>query len=177
MGARRTLLILLAAMAGMGGLVAGSVPLYRLFCAATGYGGTPRVAAGASAPGAAADAPTVTVRFNADTYRDLPWEFRPGQGPMPVRLGEPALATFTARNLSDEAMVGIATFNVTPAKAAPHVTKVACFCFSEQRLEPGQSATLPLSFHIDPALATDREAGEVETITLSYTFFRAQVPQ
>lgn len=170
-GKQATLLVSLAAMAAMAGLVVASVPLYRLFCQVTGYGGATQVAT--AAPGAAAARP-MTVRFDANVMHDVPWRFTPVQREVSVRLGEQTLIAYTAENLSDEPMVGTATFNVAPAKAGQYFVKVECFCFTEQRLEPGQRVEMPVSFYVDPAIAEDDDTDEVATITLSYTFFRAR---
>jgi cytochrome c oxidase assembly protein subunit 11 len=166
-GARLTVVVLVAVLAGMVGLTAAAVPLYRLYCAATGAGGTTQVAA--SAPGAAAG--TVTVRFDANVAKGLPWRFEPEQRQMTVRLGETALATFRATNTGDRDTSGQAVFNVTPDKAGKYFDKIQCFCFTEQHLAAGQTAEMPVSFFVDPGLATDPHTGEVHTITLSYTFF------
>ncbi|MEW5728632.1 MAG: cytochrome c oxidase assembly protein [Pseudomonadota bacterium] len=166
-----TVLVLLLVIAGMGGLVAASVPLYELFCRVTGYGGTTRVQA--AAPGSVSTR-SVTVRFDASTARGLDWRFQPAQRTLTLRLGEDALAFYTATNTSDRAVTGTATFNVTPAKAGRYFNKIECFCFTEQRLEPGQTVEMPVTFFVDPALAEDENTAEVTTITLSYTFFEAE---
>lgn len=157
-------------VAGMLGLVAGAVPLYRMFCAATGYGGTPKVA---SAAPLEQGERMVTVRFDGSVAKGLPWQFRPAAREMRLRLGEQGLAWFTATNTGDRPLVGTATYNVTPDKAGRYFDKIQCFCFSQQRLEPGQTVEMPVTFFVDPALATDPHTEEVRTITLSYTFFRA----
>lgn len=166
--------VLLGCLGGMVALVAASVPLYQMFCRVTGYGGTPRVAAAES--GQVAEQ-VVTIRFDASIAKDVPWRFQPEIREMKVRLGENALAHFQATNTSDRPVIGTATFNVTPNKAAPFFNKIECFCFTQQRLEPGQSVDMPVSFFVDPAMATDPDTNEVRTITLSYTFFRAPDPQ
>ncbi|WP_142847314.1 cytochrome c oxidase assembly protein [Telmatospirillum sp. J64-1] len=168
---RRTVLASLAAVAAMVGLVVASVPLYDLFCRVTGYGGTPRVAA---STGEVVSDRIMTIRFDSNTMPDLEWRFSPDQRSMDVRLGESGLAFYTATNTGDEPVVGTATFNVTPMKAGIYFNKVECFCFTEQVLQPGESIQMPVSFFVDPALAEDRYVNEVTTITLSYTFFRAQ---
>lgn len=168
---RTTVLVSLAAAAAMGALVAGSVPLYRLFCAVTGYGGTTTTAA--QAPAVPSDR-TVTVRFDTNVMKDVPWRFRPAQPSVTVRLGEQTLVWFVAENTSDRPLTGTATFNVAPAKAGPYFAKVECFCFTEQHLDPGQRIEMPVSFYVDPALAAEPNTQEVRTITLSYTFFRAK---
>lgn len=174
MDRRRNLLTvgaLLAVITGMGGLVVASVPLYQLFCRVTGYGGATGVAA--AAPGAASGR-VVVVRFDASTAKGLGWRFQPAQRQVAARLGEDVLAFYTATNLSDHPVTGTATFNVTPAKVGRYFNKIECFCFTEQRLEPGQTVDMPVSFFVDPALAEDEHADEVTTITLSYTFFEAE---
>ncbi|WP_291717754.1 cytochrome c oxidase assembly protein [Magnetospirillum sp. 64-120] len=157
----------LAVVAAMVGLVAASVPLYNLFCRVTGYGGTTKVADHA----AQATTRPITVRFDASKAKDLPWRFKPAQNSVETHLGEQVLAFYTATNQSDHAVVGTATFNVTPAKAGQYFNKVQCFCFTEQRLEPGQSVDMPVTFFVDPALALDETTDDVTTITLSYTFY------
>jgi cytochrome c oxidase assembly protein subunit 11 len=165
-----TLAGLLVVVAGMLGLVSYSETLYRLFCQETGFGGTTRVAQG---PASRVLDRVVTVRFNADTAPDLPWTFRPAQKEISVRLGERALAFFTATNHSSRAVTGQATYNVTPSKAGPYFNKIQCFCFDEQTLQAGQTVEMPVSFFVDPDIAADRNTGDVGAIILSYTFFRA----
>jgi cytochrome c oxidase assembly protein subunit 11 len=166
-----TVLALVGVVLGMVGLSFASVPLYRLFCAATGYDGTTQRAA--AAPGAVGG-PLVTVRFNAETATDLAWTFRPMERSVAVHPGEQRLATFEAINRSSEPIIGRATFNVTPLKAGIYFDKIQCFCFEEQRLEPGQRVEMPVSFYVDPAILTDPTTSEIRTITLSYTMFRAK---
>ncbi len=166
----RTGVVLTGIVAGMIGLSFASVPLYRLFCQVTGYGGTTQVAE--AAPGAVAER-VIKVRFNADIGPGLPWYFKPVQREIALRVGESGLATFRARNLSDIAVTGTSTFNVTPLKAGQYFNKVQCFCFTEQRLEAGQELDMAVSFFVDPEILSDRNLDEVTTITLSYTFFRA----
>jgi cytochrome c oxidase assembly protein subunit 11 len=155
---------------GMVGLSFAAVPLYRLFCQVTGFGGTTQVAE--TAP-AVAGQRLFKVRFNADVQPDLPWRFQPEQREVTLRVGEPGLAFYRAENLSERAVTGSATFNVTPLKAGQYFTKVQCFCFDEQKLAPGETAQLGVSFFVDPAILEDRNLDEVTTITLSYTFFRS----
>jgi cytochrome c oxidase assembly protein subunit 11 len=165
-----TVFALLCILGGMGTLVAYSVPLYQLFCRVTGYGGTTQVA---TAPSGRILDRKITVRFNADVDRQLPWRFAPEQDRIEVRVGEQALAFYRAESKASEPVVGTATFNVTPAKAGQYFNKIDCFCFTEQKLAPGEVADLPVQFFIDPALARDPNLDDVTTITLSYTFFRA----
>ncbi len=166
-----TALLACAAIAGMLGLTAASVPLYRLFCAATGYGGTTRVAE--AAPAAPSER-TIKVRFNADVDPKLPWLFEPEQREVEVRLGEQHLAYFRAKNRSDHTITGQAAYNVTPDKVGAYFDKIACFCFNEQVLQPGEEVDMPVSFFVDPAILDDPNAREVRTITLSYTFFMVE---
>jgi cytochrome c oxidase assembly protein subunit 11 len=165
-----TVVLAVSAIAGMLGLTAASVPLYRLFCAVTGYAGTTQVA---EALPAEALAQTIKVRFNADVDPALPWSFRPEQREVEVHIGEQHLAFFHAHNRSDRPIVGQAVYNVTPFKAGPYFDKIACFCFNEQRLEPGQEVDMPVSFFVDPAILDDPNTRDLTTITLSYTFFMA----
>ncbi len=170
-GKGRTVVATLVALGIMGGLVVASVPLYALFCKATGFGGTTRVAAGALPESTAR---TIVVRFDTTVMNGMPWRFKPERTSMTVRLGEPSLALFTAENLSTEPITGTAVFNVTPAKAGPYIDKIQCFCFTQQHLEPGQKAELPVLFYVDPAIAETSGTDDVRTITLSYAFFRAK---
>lgn len=167
-GTRRTAFALVAVILAMTGLTAASVPLYRLFCQVTGYGGTTDVAE--AVPEQATDV-FVEVSFNTDVDRKLPWRFRPLQKSVRVRIGEPALAVFEAVNLGDRTLVGQAVYNVTPFKVGSYFYKVQCFCFDEQKLAPGERAEMPVSFYIDPEMLEDPTAEEVRQITLSYTFF------
>lgn len=166
---RRVAVVLASVVAGMVGLSFASVPLYRLFCQVTGYGGTTQVAD--AAPAAAAER-MMEIRFNADTDPALPWRFQPAERAIEVRVGEEHLAFYEAENLSDRPITGTATFNVTPLKAGQYFSKIACFCFTEQRLEAGQRVDMPVSFFVDPAISEDPNLDDVRTITLSYTFFR-----
>lgn len=174
MGAARNRVLagaLVAVVVGMVGLSFAAVPLYRVFCQVTGYGGTTQRTA--EVANRVLDR-TVTVTFNAETDRGLPWVFRPEVHQVRLRLGEPALIQYRAENRAAETLVGTAVFNVTPEKAGIHFNKVECFCFQEQTLEPGQAAELPVYFFVDPALADDPDLADITTITLSYTFYRAR---
>ena len=166
---------LVVLVAGMVGLSFASVPLYRLFCQVTGFGGTPRIEADGPSGRVAVPDRQITVRFDSNVNSSLPWRFKPVQRQMDVRVGETALAHFTAENLAQDPAIGTATFNVTPHKAAQYFAKVQCFCFDEQRLEAGQRVDMPVSFFIDPEILDDPNAQDVSTITLSYTFFRASI--
>lgn len=166
-----TVAALLVVVLAMAGLVVASVPLYKAFCKATGLGGAPRqVAAGSER----LSERRVTIRFDTSVAKGLAWRFAPKTREMSVRLGEDTLAVFTATNLSDRPVTGNAVFNATPDKIGRYVSKIQCFCFTEQVLQPGQTVDLPVTFVIDPAMAADANTEEVSTITLSYTFFRAE---
>jgi cytochrome c oxidase assembly protein subunit 11 len=173
MDQRRGNLIILGLFAsiaiGMVGLSFAAIPLYRVFCQATGYGGTPKIGE-AAAPGG--NGQTIRVRFNADIHPGLPWTFAPDQLEITAPLGEDHLASYTAHNEAQSPVTGVALYNVTPEKAAKYFHKTACFCFNQQTLEPGQTMDFPLSFWVDPAISTDPETRDVQVVTLSYTFFR-----
>jgi cytochrome c oxidase assembly protein subunit 11 len=167
---------LMAALGACAMLAAGyaSVPLYRLFCAATGYGGTPQRATAAQAAAAhRAGAASISVRFDANVEPGMAWQFAPRQTTLNVPLGERTLAVYTATNLSHQPMTGTASFNVAPAEAARYFTKIACFCFTRQTLQPGQTQAMPVSFYVDPQLAQDPDLRNLQQITLSYTFHPA----
>lgn len=171
---RRILAGCVVAVGGMVGLSFAAVPLYDLFCRVTGYGGTTQVSA--VAPGDVLDR-VITVRFDASTNVALPWRFSPEQRSIDIRVGETAMAFYAAENRSEKRTVGTATFNVTPLKAGQYFNKTQCFCFTEQVLEPGQSVDMPVSFYVDPAIAQDRNLDDVDTITLSYTFYPMEVDE
>jgi cytochrome c oxidase assembly protein Cox11 len=171
---RVTVAALGAVIAVMIGLVSASVPLYRLFCAATGFGGATQRADAAT--GSVSDR-VVTVRFSTDIAADLPWRFQPEQREVKVHLGEEKLVFFSAENLTDKPLVGHATFNVTPTKAGIYFNKIQCFCFDEERLGPRQKVDMPVDFFVDPTLADDANTRDVDTITLSYTLFRSADPE
>lgn len=172
---RKTFTALTAALVavGMVGLAYAAVPLYSLFCRVTGYGGTTQVAE--AAPGAVGER-LMTVRFDASVERGMPWDFRPAQREVVVRIGEQTLAHYVASNPTARPITGQASFNVTPLKAGKYFDKIECFCFTKQTLAPGQTVDMPVSFFVDPALLKDRDMAEVDTITLSYTFFRLDEP-
>ncbi|MEL6979810.1 MAG: cytochrome c oxidase assembly protein [Pseudomonadota bacterium] len=155
----------------MGGLAFAAVPLYDWFCRVTGFAGTTQVAD--AAPGAVGDH-TVRVFFDANTHNEMPWEFRPKQTSMTVRLGEPALAYYEVHNPTDYPITGSATFNVAPLDLGGYFAKVQCFCFTETTLEPGETMEMPVSFFVDPEILEDEENKDVTTFTLSYTFFRIE---
>lgn len=164
-----TAALLAGVVLGMVGLSFAAVPLYRLFCQATGFGGTTQRAE--AAPGAASGR-VITVRFNADVDPGLPWRFEPAERAIRIKVGEEATAFYRAENLSHEVVIGSAVFNVTPLKAGLYFDKIQCFCFAEQRLEPGASEDMPVVFFVSPDILKDRNLDDVRTITLSYTFYR-----
>lgn len=168
----RRVAMMAAGMAlGMVGLGYASVPLYRIFCQATGYGGTPQRASEAQAAGVKVMAGrTMSVRFDANVDPGMPWQFRPRQTTQTVVIGKRTLALFDAHNTSNRAITGAASFNVSPNEAARYFTKVACFCFTQQTLQPGQSVAMPVSYYVDPQILEDKDLKDLEQITLSYTF-------
>ncbi len=168
-----TALLLVSVVAAMVGLSFASVPLYRLFCQATGFGGTTQRAAAAPAEKAAA---VLTVRFDAETAPDLGWEFRPLQRAVTVHPGEEQQIFYRAVNKTTAPTTGSASYNVTPAKAGIYFDKLQCFCFTEQHLAAGESVDMGVVFFVDPDILTDPNTSDVRTITLSYTMFRAHQP-
>ena len=171
----RTGLMALALAAAKVGLGFASVPLYRLFCQVTGFGGTTQVATQAEAANAAALATgaTMSIRFDGSTAVDVPWMFKPVQPTDTVTIGQRDMAIYVARNDSPDTITGTATFNVEPAQAGLYFNKVQCFCFTEQTLEPGQEVQMPVVYYVDPAILEDEYMADVEQITLSYTFHKA----
>lgn len=159
---------LLLVVVGMLMLTAASVPFYRLFCQVTGYGGT--TGESTAAPGQIINR-TFTVTFNADTDPNLPWEFRSVNTKVKVKVGEQKLIHYTAHNKTDRRITGRAVYNVVPFAAGAYFQKIECFCFVEQTLEPGQTVDMPVLFYIDPSVMEDADMKDVQTITLSYTFF------
>lgn len=174
----RTGLMALALAAAMVGLGFASVPLYRLFCQVTGFGGTTQVASEAEAAGAAslATGETMSIRFDGSSAVDVPWSFKPVQATDTVTIGQRDMAIYVARNDGPDTITGTATFNVEPAQAGLYFHKVQCFCFTEQTLEPGQEVQMPVVYYVDPAILEDEFMADVEQITLSYTFHKAIEP-
>ncbi len=169
---RKTVMMLTGVGLSMLALGFASKPLYDTFCRVTGYGGTPKIADDNLSE--ILDR-KVQVSFDANVT-DLPWEFQPEQRAMTVQLGQTGLAYYKVKNTSDKAVVGTATFNVTPIKAAPFFIKTECFCFTEQRVEPGQEISMPVLYFVDPQLDDDERLKDVKDITLSYTFFEVENP-
>ena len=158
----------------MVGAAYAAVPLYRLFCQVTGFDGTPRIAT--KAPDTVLDQ-TVTVRFDGNVAPGLPWRFGPRQNTMTVKIGENAIAYYYATNTSDRPVKGTATYNILPEVAAAYFNKIQCFCFTEQVLQPGQTAEFPVSFFIDPQIVGDKDARSVAHVTVSYTFHPMAAPK
>ncbi|KAF3025768.1 Cytochrome c oxidase assembly protein cox11, mitochondrial [Neopestalotiopsis sp. 37M] len=162
----------------------GSVPMYKMICQTTGWGGQPVRAPGHGPSGdnidpstrlvPVEDAKRIRVTFNASVSDILPWKFTPQQREVRVLPGETALAFYTATNTSDKDIIGVATYSVTPAQTAPYFSKIQCFCFEEQRLNAGETVDMPVFFYLDPDLLNDLNMKGVETVTLSYTFFKAR---
>ena len=163
-----TVLLSLSIVAGMAGLAYASVPLYRLFCQVTGYQGATKTAL--RAPDVASAA-TVTVRLDANVNKALHWSFAPETPAVTLALGESVTARYRVKNLGDKPTVGSATFNVTPFDAGQYFNKIQCFCFTEHKLQPGESAELPVTFFVDPKIRDNPDTADIVTITLSYTFF------
>ncbi len=178
---RRTMVIALSIAAAMLALGYAAVPLYRLFCQVTGFGGTTQRATEAEALtagtlGASAGATSCSIRFDANTARDMPWSFEPLQVTDRVSIGQRDMAIFVARNDSSVPITGTATFNVEPEQAGAYFNKIQCFCFTEQTLQPGQEVRMPVIYYVDPKAVDDPNMAKVEQITLSYTFHRKEEP-
>ncbi|MGR3762083.1 cytochrome c oxidase assembly protein [Roseobacteraceae bacterium NS-SX3] len=173
-GPQKTALQLVGVVVLMGGLAWASVPFYDWFCRVTGFGGVTGVAQQGSET--ILDK-TIKVRFDASKERGMPWEFRPVEREMEVRIGETGLAFYEAYNPTDRPVAGQASYNVTPYSAGGFFEKIACFCFEEQVLEPGERVQMPVTFFVDPEIVEDRDAKYVHTITLSYTFHEIDLPE
>jgi cytochrome c oxidase assembly protein subunit 11 len=171
-----------AALAGllvvaMVGLSFAAVPLYRLFCQVTGFAGTTmRVDERSAAAVTAVPGKRISVRFDGNVSRDLPWQFRPTETNRSIAIGARNMATYRAKNLSREPVTGTATFNVTPTQAGQYFSKVQCFCFTEQTLQPGQEMQMPVIFFVDPRILEDPNTRDISEITLSYTFYPVEQP-
>jgi cytochrome c oxidase assembly protein subunit 11 len=170
---RKVALIAGGAALAMLGLGFASVPLYRMFCQATGFNGTTQRATAAQAAGVRATARPITIRFDANVASGLPWAFRPEKVTQDGHIGERKMAFFTAKNTANHAITGRAIFNVTPEQTGAYFHKIQCFCFNEQRLEAGEEVRMPVIYYVDPAMLDDPNARDVPEITLSYTFMEA----
>jgi cytochrome c oxidase assembly protein subunit 11 len=171
---RRTALQLIGVGVMMGAMSFAAVPFYDWFCRTTGFGGTPLVAT--EAPTDILDQ-TVIVRFDGSLEAGMPWEFKPEQRTMTIRLGETGLAFYEAYNPTDRVVAGTASYNVTPFSAGGYFTKIECFCFTEQVLKPGERVSMPVSFYVDPSILQDDDGKHVNEITLSYTFHETELTE
>jgi cytochrome c oxidase assembly protein subunit 11 len=173
-GKQKTVVQLVAVVITMGALAWASVPFYDWFCRVTGFGGVTQTAQAGS--DTILDQ-TIKVRFDASKERGMPWEFKPVQREMEIRLGETGLAFYEAYNPTDHPVAGQASYNVAPYAAGSYFTKIDCFCFTEQVLQPGERVMMPVSFYVDPEILEDREGKYLSSITLSYTFYEIDVPE
>lgn len=173
-GTNRTLFATIGVVLFMGAMAWASVPFYNWFCRVTGFGGTTGVAEAGS--DVVLDK-TISIRFDASIERGMPWEFRPMQRQETLRIGETGMAFFEAYNPTDRVIAGQASYNVAPFEAGGFFIKIDCFCFTEQVLQPGERAEMPVTFYVDPEIVTDRDAQFVNEITLSYTFHEIDLPQ
>jgi cytochrome c oxidase assembly protein subunit 11 len=173
-GPNRTAAKLVGVVVTMASLSFAAVPFYDWFCRVTGYGGATGVAE--AAPDQILER-TVKVRFDASLDRGMPWQFHPMQREMTVRIGETGLAFYEAYNPTDRVVAGTASYNVAPDAAGGYFTKIHCFCFDQQVLQPGERVTMPVTFYVDPAIVADPEGSYVQEITLSYTFYETELPE
>jgi cytochrome c oxidase assembly protein subunit 11 len=167
----------IAVLAVMTGLVSYSPTLYRMFCAYTGYGGTTQRADATKALDDPGIADEITVRFDANVAPGLDWEFKPAQRSVSTHFGKPTQIYYVARNNTKDTVVAQATFNVTPDWVAPYFFKVQCFCFTSEKLAPGESAKMPVVFYVDADMLKDKLARPIKEVTLSYTFFKIDDPE
>ncbi|MEE4454052.1 cytochrome c oxidase assembly protein [Novosphingobium resinovorum] len=167
---RKVALTAAGAALGMLGLGFASVPLYRIFCQVTGYGGTTQRADEAKAATIRDSGHTMSIRFDANVERNMPWQFKPLQRTDTVSIGARDMALFWAKNTSDKTITGTASFNVEPEQAARYFNKIQCFCFTAQTLKPGEEVRMPVLYYVDPAILDDPDNKDVQQITLSYTF-------
>lgn len=173
-GKNRTLVQLVAVVITMGSLSFAAVPFYNWFCRVTGYGGTPSVAEAGSET--ILDQ-TVKIRFDASVEQGMPWIFKPVVRSMELRIGETGIAYYEAYNPTDRVIAGTASFNVFPDTAGGYFTKIECFCFTEQVLQPGETVQMPVTFFVDPTMVDDPDAQFVREIVLSYTFYETPLPE
>lgn len=173
-GPQKTLVKLVGVVVMMGGLAWASVPFYSWFCAVTGFGGTTLEADVGS--DVILDE-TIKIRFDANTDPSMAWSFKPVEREMEIRIGETGLAFYEAHNPTDRVIAGTASYNVAPYEAGGFFTKIDCFCFTEQVLQPGETVLMPVTFYVDPEIVTDRDAKYVHRITLSYTFYETDLPE
>ncbi len=169
----KTLLQLVGVVVFMGAMAWAAVPFYSWFCRVTGFGGATVI--GEVAPGATDR--TIKVRFDASTEKGMPWEFKPAQHEMEIRIGEEGLAFYEAYNPTDTPVAGQASYNVAPFQAGSYFTKIDCFCFTEQVLMPGERVMMPVVFYVDPEFNEDPDTRSGKHITLSYTFYEIDLPE
>lgn len=170
----RTLVICFSVVAGMTGLAYASVPFYRWFCQVTGFDGTPRQA-DATPDASQISSRVIRVRFDSNVAPALSWDFKPTERAVDLHVGDVGLTHYVATNYGDKPTRGHATFNVAPEKAGKYFVKVACFCFTDQPLAPGETREMPVNYFIDPAILDDKLVSDITEITLSYTFFAQEV--
>lgn len=170
----RTVALLVGLVTTMGALGFASVPLYDWFCRVTGYGGTTLEAS--AAPDTVLER-TMNVRFDGSLAKGMSWEFKPVEREMTVRIGETGLAFYEAYNPTDKPIAGSASYNVFPFTAGGYFVKIACFCFEEQVLQPGERIEMPVTFYVDPEIVDDPDGKHIEEITLSYTFYEIDLPE
>jgi cytochrome c oxidase assembly protein subunit 11 len=173
-GKSKTAAQLVGVVVLMGGLAWASVPFYDWFCRVTGFGGITNVAESASDTILEQE---ITIRFDASKEKDMPWTFKPVEREMKLRIGETGLAFYEAHNPTDRPIAGSASYNVTPYQAGAFFSKIACFCFEEQILQPGETVQMPVTFYVDPEIVDDREGKYIHTITLGYTFYEIDLPE
>ncbi len=171
---RKTMFKLVGVVVFMGAMAWAAVPAYNFFCKVTGFGGVTNTADAGSDTVLDKE---VTIRFDASLNSGMPWEFKPVEREMKIRLGETGLAFYEAYNPTDRPVAGQASYNVTPYSAGGFFTKIECFCFTEQVLMPGERVDMPVTFYVDPDIATDMDGKYVHTITLSYTFYENDLPE
>jgi cytochrome c oxidase assembly protein subunit 11 len=171
---RKTVTMLVGVAVTMGALAWASVPFYDWFCRVTGFGGATVVA------GSGSDVildRTIKIKFDASLERNMPWTFKPVEREMEIRIGETGLAFYEATNPTDRPVAGSASYNVAPFNAGGYFTKIDCFCFEEQVLQPGETVLMPVTFYVDPEIVEDRDAKYNKHITLSYTFYEIELPE
>ncbi|EQB14164.1 MULTISPECIES: cytochrome c oxidase assembly protein [Sphingobium] len=173
---RRTFIAMIGVGLAMLGLGFASVPLYRIFCQQTGFNGTTqRADAGVDVQQATGH--TLSIRFDSNVQPGMPWQFHPERPTQTVTVGAKSMAIFVARNMSDRPVTGTASFNVTPTQAGAYFTKIECFCFTQQTLQPGQEVRMPVLYYVDPKILADPDNKDTQEITLSYTFYPVEQGQ
>ena len=170
----KTLLQLVGVVVFMGAMAWAAVPFYNWFCRVTGFGGTTNVASATT--GTVLDR-EIKIRFDGSKARDFPWEFKPSQTEMTLKIGEDGLAFYEAYNPTDRPIAGQASYNVYPYEAGGYFNKIECFCFTEQVLMPGERVQMPVNFFVDPEIVDDPDAKHINHITLSYTFYEIDLPE